>query len=106
MNRFSSFIVGIGVGIVGLYMSMHFTLVRATDGFHMIPKIAAKLDIPFADIRSFTLANWQRKQPLALAILKAKKGYLLQDRSLVAFKQSSQHILDQFALVANSKTGQ
>lgn len=105
MNRVSSFAVGVFVGIVGLYMTMHFTLVRARDGFHLIPKIAAKIDLPFVDVREFSLANWQQKQQLAIAILKANKGHLLQDQKLIGFKQSSQQMLDQFTSFANSKIG-
>jgi hypothetical protein len=103
MNRSGSFFLGLAVGVAGLYMTMHFTLVRAGDGFHIVPKIAAKAEVPFVDIRKFSLASWQRKQGLALAILRAQKGYLLHDPSLLAFKESTQKILDQYtALPASS----
>ncbi len=105
MNRASSFALGLIVGVLGLYITMHFSLVRARDGFHLIPKIAAKIDIPYADIRNFTLENWQRKQSLAIAILKANKGHLLQDQSLIGFRQSTQRMLDQFSTVPNVRTG-
>ena len=104
MNRLSSFVLGIGAGVVGLYLTMHFTVVRANDGFHFVPKIAAKIEVPYEDVRTFTLAKWQRKQALALSLLRANKGYIMQDQSLLSFKQSSQKMLDQFALVASSKT--
>lgn len=97
MNRIGSFLLGLAVGVVGLYLSMHFTLVRAADGFHMIPKIAPKIDNPYVDIRQFSVAQWQKKQSLALAILKANKGHLLSDQTLLPFKQSSQRLLDQFS---------
>jgi len=100
MNRSSSFLLGMISGVVGLYLTMHFVLVRASDGFHVIPKIAAKLDMPYTDIRNFRIENWQRKQPLALAILKANKGYLLQDQALVGFRQATQRMLDQFSTPA------
>lgn len=105
MNRASSFALGLIVGVLGLYITMHFSLVRARDGFHLIPKIAAKIDIPYADIRNFTLENWQRKQSLAIAILKANKGHLLQDHSLTGFRQSTQRMLDQFSTVAHVRAG-
>jgi hypothetical protein len=104
MNRFSSFLLGMGVGVVGLYLTMHFTLVRASDGFHFVPKIAAKIESPYVDVRNFKLENWQRKQALVLSVLKANKGYLLQDQSLLGLKQSSQRMLDQFTLVAHTKS--
>ena len=105
MNRASSFALGLMVGVLGLYITMHFSLVRAKDGFHLIPKIAAKIDVPYADIRNFTLENWQRKQSLAIAILKANKGHLLQDQGLIGFRQSTQRMLDQFPTVANVRAG-
>lgn len=105
MNRASSFALGLIVGVLGLYITMHFSLVRARDGFHLIPKIAAKIDIPYADIRNFTLENWQRKQSLAIAILKANKGHLLQDQSLIGFRQSTQRMLDQFSTLAHVRAG-
>jgi hypothetical protein len=105
MNRASCFVSGVAFGIAGLYMSMHFSVVRATDGFHVVPKIAAKVEMPYFDIRKFTLGNWQRKPALALAILRANKGYLLGDPSLIQFKESSQKILDQFSMQSNSSFG-
>ena len=105
MNQVSSFALGLVIGVVGLYITMHFSLVRAADGYHVIPKIAAKIEIPYVDIRSFTLQNWQRKQSLALAILKANKGYLLQDQSLIGFRQSTQHILEQFSAAPSPRIG-
>ena len=105
MNRVSSFSLGVFVGIVGLYMTMHVTLVRATDGFHLVPKIAAKIENPYVDVRDFTLTNWQQKQSLAISILKANKGHLLQDQKLIGFKQSSQQFLDQFTSFTGSKLG-
>ncbi len=97
MNQTGSFLLGIAIGMAGLYCSMHYTLVRATDGFHVIPKIAAKLDNPYTDIRKYGLSEWQKRQRLALSILKAKKGYLLKDPSLAMFKQSTQRVLDQYS---------
>lgn len=105
MNRVSSFSLGVFVGIVGLYMTMHFTLVRAGDGFHLVPKIAAKIETPYVDVRKFTLTDWQQKQSLALSVLKANKGHLLQDQKLIGFKQSSQQILDQFTSFTGLKLG-
>ncbi len=105
MNRVSSFALGLIVGVLGLYITMHFSLVRARDGFHLIPKIAAKVDVPYTDVRNFTLENWQRKQSLAIAILKANKGHLLQDQSLIGFRLSTQRMLDQFSSVSNVRAG-
>ncbi|MFY8202375.1 MAG: hypothetical protein ACOVLE_16990 [Pirellula staleyi] len=105
MNQLSNFALGVAVGIAGLYLTMHFALVRAEDGFHLVPKIAAKVEIPYTDIRKFTLGNWQTNKALTLAILRAKKGYLIQEPSLIGFKQANQQLLDQFSTKTTSKTG-
>lgn len=96
MKRLTSFFAGMFVGAVGLYVMMSYHLVRASDGFHFVPKIAAKLDQPYYDIRQYTLQDWQTHQPLMLAILKANKGNLVQDSSLDGFKRSAQGMLDQW----------
>lgn len=96
MKRFSSFFAGMIVGAVGLYLAMSYHIVRASDGLHFVPKIAAKLDQPYVDIRSFTLKDWQSHQGLALAILKANQGDVMKDSSLDSFKRSTQNLLDQF----------
>ncbi len=97
MSRFSSFVLGIFIGAAGLYVAMQYHVVRANDGFHMIPKLAAKLENPYVDIRKFTLEEWQKRQPLALAIMKANQGNLMQDSALGGFKQAAQKTLEQLS---------
>ena len=104
MNRFGSFVAGLLFGVVGLYITMHFSLVRASDGYHIVPKIASKMEIPYTDVRNFGPENWMRRQSLALSILKANKGHLLQDQSLLSFRESTQRLLDQFS-APNRKAG-
>lgn len=104
MNRTESFLLGLVLGVATLYGAMHYTVVRAQDGFHFIPKFTAKLDKPYVDVRGFTLEQWQQRQSLALSILKAKKGYLLEDHTLSSFKHSTQQLLDQFAIASRQKT--
>ncbi len=95
MSRISSFFIGVVVGAVGLFVAMQFYVIRASDGFHLVPKLAAKLEIPYVDIRSFTVTDWQNHQPLAVAILKANQGNLMQDSSLYSVKQAAQRTLEQ-----------
>ena len=102
MNRTESFFLGLVVGIGALYGTMHYTIVRAKDGFHFIPKITAKLDVPYTDIRAFKIEQWQRKQTLAMSIMRAKKGYLLADHSLTTFKSNTEQLLQQFAMESHS----
>ena len=62
MNRVSSFFAGILLGAVTMFVAMQFYIVRANDGFHLIPKLAAKLENPYVDIRKFTLNDWQNRR--------------------------------------------
>jgi hypothetical protein len=96
MKRFTSFFAGVVVGAIGLYLVMSYHIVRANDGIHLVPKIAAKLDQPYYDIRNYTIQDWQQNQSLALALLKANKGDVMKDASLDGFKRSAQNLLDQF----------
>lgn len=104
MNRVGSFLAGLVFGVMGLYITMHFSLVRATDGYHIIPKIAPKIEIPYTDVRNFNNEKWMRRQSLALSILKAKKGHVLQDLTLIGFREATQRVLDQFTS-PNAKVG-
>lgn len=96
MKRLSSFFAGVVVGAIGLYLLMTYHVIRASDGIHLVPKLTAKLDQPYYDIRAYSLQDWQQKKPLALAILKANKGEVMKDSSLESFKRSAQGLLDQF----------
>ncbi len=103
MNQFGNFSLGLLIGIVGLYSAMHYTVVQAKDGFHVIPKISPKLDVPYQDIRGFRLSHWQKQQSLALAIVRADKGYLLNDPTLLTFRESVQSVLSKYQ-TRNQKT--
>jgi hypothetical protein len=96
MDRAGNFVIGLLTGMVSLFFVMHYTLVRAHDGFHIVAKIAPRLEIPFEDIRQYDLAQWQRKQPLALALIKARKGHVFQDSSLIAFRAQVQAVLNKY----------
>ena len=96
MDRSGNFIVGFLAGIVGLYLVMHYTLVRANDGFHIVPKIASKLERPYEDVREYRVQHWTRKQALALAILQSGKGYLLNDPNLSDFVEQQKSLLQRF----------
>jgi hypothetical protein len=107
MNRIESFLIGLAVGIAMLYLTMHFTIVRATDGFHWIPKVNAKLDLPYEDVRDFKAEHWQRRPALTMSIIKARKAYLMDEQSVQKFKQTTNRMLGQakqFAPPANSVT--
>lgn len=98
MSRFSTFFMGFIAGVATLYVCMHFVLIRASDGFHFIPKLTPRLESPYVDIRSFKLEDWQNNQMLALSIMKANKGNLMQDSALGGLKQAAEQALQQWGV--------
>ncbi|MFK7734931.1 MAG: hypothetical protein AB8B50_02820 [Pirellulaceae bacterium] len=82
MNRITVFFLGVLVGVAGLYISENFYVVRSNETFHLVPKIASKLELPYRDIRSYTVEDWQQNPSLALAIVKANKQDLMAESGL------------------------
>jgi len=79
MNCFFAFLLGIAVGAFGHYAALNFHMVRADDGFHVIPKIAPRMGEVYVDIRQFDLSDWNNHKSLATAIVRAEKPSLLKD---------------------------
>jgi hypothetical protein len=94
MKRFSTFALGVFFGAAGMFLSMNYHLVRSKEGFHLVPKLAAKFEQPYVDIRNFSLQDWQNHQALAVAIMKANKGNLMQESTLNGFREATKGILD------------
>lgn len=82
MNRITVFLLGILTGAAGLYISENFYVVRSSESVHLVPKIAAKLEIPYRDIRSYTPDDWRNNPSLALAIVKSRKQDLMMESGL------------------------
>jgi hypothetical protein len=93
MNRISSFLLGIVVGAVGIIVSENYYVVRSNDSFHLVPKIASKLEMPYRDIRGFTVQDWQNNQALALAIIKSQKQDLMTETGLAGMTRQFESIL-------------
>lgn len=82
MPRLSSFLLGVVVGAIGLYTSENYYVVRSKETVNLVPKVAAKLEIPYYDIRKFTTDDWRTHPSLALAIVRSKKEGLLAESGL------------------------
>lgn len=78
MTRIPSFLMGIIVGGLLVFGAMKYHLVRSTDGFHLIPKLAAGLQEAYVDIRQFKLDDWAKHRTLAAALIQADKEHLMQ----------------------------
>ncbi|MDA7950215.1 MAG: hypothetical protein MPJ24_01915, partial [Pirellulaceae bacterium] len=79
-----------------MFGSINYHVVRAEDGFHLIPKMAAKFEDAYVDIREFDVENWQKHPSLVAAIIKADKKDLLNDSVSETLKSSVSGFLDQF----------
>ena len=95
MKRIPAFLFGVFFGAMGMFLSMNYHLVRSKDGFHLVPKMAAKFEQPYVDIRNFTLDDWKQHQSLAVAIMKANKSNLMQESALDNFRDATQSLIDQ-----------
>lgn len=92
MNRLTSFFLGVVVGAVGLYVSENYYLVRSTESFHLVPKVAAKLEFPYRDIRQYSVEDWKENPALGLAIIRANKADLMVD-SFGSVRQNFENML-------------
>lgn len=95
MSRISSFFIGVVVGAVGLYISMHYYVVRSKENIHLVPKVAAKLEMPYFDIRQYTVDDWKAHPSLGLAIVKSQNQSLISDSSIGAVKSQFEGFLKQ-----------
>lgn len=96
MNRISTFVLGVIVGAGGLYVSENFYVVRGKESVHLVPKVAAKLEIPYRDVRNYTVQDWTDNPSLALAIVKSQKKDLLVESGLSNMQNQFEGLLRSF----------
>jgi len=78
--------------------------VRGSDGFHFIPKLNAKLDLPYEDVRDFQAEHWQRRPALTMSILRARKGHLIDERTQRSIQKTTQQMISQARSVHHAGT--
>ncbi|GIW99252.1 MAG: hypothetical protein KatS3mg111_2585 [Pirellulaceae bacterium] len=93
MSRISAFVLGVLVGAVGLYVSENYYIVRGQESFHVVRKVAPRLDIPYRDIRSYTMEDWQKEPAVALAIIQSGKQELIVDSGVEQLERQVQNWL-------------
>ena len=79
MKKLLNFMFGAMVGAAVMFVALKFHVVRAEDGFHMVPKTLARLNSIYVDIREFTITDWDGHRELALDLANSRKAYLLED---------------------------
>jgi hypothetical protein len=78
MRRLSTFIFGMAVGGLLVYVALNYHLIHAKDGLHMVPKVNATLAGAYVDIRQFGPADWTERPEIAMAIFRAERGDLME----------------------------
>ena len=94
MSRIFAFLLGIAVGAFAHYAALNYHVVRAEDGFHVIPKISTGIAEAYVDIRQFELADWNEHKTLAAAIVRAEKSTLLKDAASASLQNSLHSVVD------------
>ena len=74
MRRLSALLFGIAFGGGLVYFGFNFHLVRANDGWLMVPRTAVALDDACVDIRQWDFNDWRKHPKLSRDMLKAGYG--------------------------------
>lgn len=101
MKSLGPFLTGIILGAVGMYFTLHYHVVRANDGFHMVEKFSSTPWGTYADIRSFGYQEWVDHQELAYAITKAGKTELIQGVAVAPLQNAVNNIFNSVNSAAN-----
>ena len=78
MRRISTFIFGMVVGGLLIYVALNFHLIQARDGLHFVPKVDARLAGAYVDIRQFGPRDWAQHPEVAMAIFRADRSDLME----------------------------
>ena len=93
MRRLSTFIFGMVVGGLLIYVALNYHLIRAQDGMHMVPKVEATLASTYVDVRSLGIRDMAQYPEIAMAISKAGRQDLLESIAGNAFETELDRIL-------------
>jgi hypothetical protein len=88
MGRFGAFLFGVLVGAGLVFGAMKYHVVRARDGVHFIPKVTSGFRDAYVDIREFQVADWQEHRHLAMALIKADRGDLMDDAATFQLRET------------------
>lgn len=51
-----------------MFVGLKYHIVRASDGFHWVPKTTARMSSAYTDVRGFTVDDWRTHKDLIVAI--------------------------------------
>ena len=104
MGRFMSFLTGAFVGATVMLLAIKFHFVRAEDGFHIVPKLTSSMTDTYADVREYTMADWNEHRMLLAALMRAEKGHVVQDQTLDSVGETLGNALDSLRDLSGSGT--
>lgn len=87
MRRLPTFIFGMVVGGVLLYLALNYHLVRANDGMHLVPKVSATLADTYVDVRMYGPSDFLNHQQVVQALMKSGQGELLGNAAANSLKK-------------------
>lgn len=94
MGQIGSFLGGLAVGGAAVFIGLKYHVVRANDGVHLVPKLQARFDEAYVDIRNFGFEDWNKHRGLAVAMAQAEKGYLMQETTTDSLRRSVDSVLE------------
>ena len=94
MRRLMTFLFGMVVGGALLLGAQQYHIIRAKDGFHLVPKIHSQLSATYVDIRNFTPADWAQHSDVALALINDNQGQLVEGAANDVLQQGVDRLLD------------
>ncbi len=96
MGRFGIFVFGFLLGGFTVFLSMHYHIVRANDGWHPIRKVNPRFSETYVDIREFGMSDWRQHPGLVAAIVQAEQSELLGDAAVQPLRNAFDNALDSF----------
>lgn len=94
MGRLGAFLFGVVVGAGLVFGSLKYHVLRAHDGLHIVPKVAATFEDAYVDIRQFGPSDWNDHRTLAAGLIKANQEDLIGETAAYSLRDSLRSALD------------
>lgn len=93
MRRWSTFLGGVVVGGLLIYAVLHYHVIQARDGLHLVPKVNAQLANTFVDIREFAPRDWAAHPEIFEALSAAHQDELIKSAAGDAVRNGLDRLL-------------
>ena len=93
MRRLPTFLFGMFVGGMLLYGALHYHVINAQSGLHLVPKVESGLGSTYVDIRKFTPVDWMQHQDVAAALFTANRQDLMQSAAQDSLRTGLEQLL-------------